>query len=484
MRVALLISGYLRSYENSLQYIKNEIITIFNYVDVYLHITKNEKEEDRYLNIIDEDSDIKKIITELNPKSILIEGNDKINRNKLYNNTVNQWSKLYKLNELKKINELIQGKKYDLVVRYRPDLSIKTKNLISFKPNQNTIYIPYDSKIDKKKLKSPNDKYICDALAFGDSESMDKYFNIFTNIDNYIGDYGAVSETILFNHLRKTNVKINKIDVDYSFILSKCNVFAICGDSGSGKSTLSKLLKNCFSDSFSLECDRYHKWERGDSNWSGVTHLNPKANYIEKMTEDVFNLKIGKDIFQVDYDHETGRFTEEQLINPSNNLIVCGLHTIYNKDSNSLYDIKIYMDPQEELKQKWKIKRDVSERGYSVEKVLESIKKRDKDFIEHILPQKDNADVIVKFFSKDPVNIYNLDYEDELSLDIKISKSFIVDNVIRKLNYDKIPFTHVSGENHNQFIFDKYIEFSGDGMISKTFYDYALLFIFNLIFTN
>ena len=278
MKVALLISGYLRSYENSLSYIKNEIINISNDVDVYLHITKNEKEEDRYLNLIDEDSDIKKIISELNPKSVLIERNDYHNRNKLYNNTFNQWSKLFKLNELKKINESIHGEKYDIVVRYRPDLSIKTKNLMSFKPKTNTVYVPYDSKIDKKKLKSPSDKYVCDAFAFGDSESMDKYFNIFTNIDDYISSYGAVSETILYNHLRKTNLKINKIDVDYSFILSKCNVFAICGDSGSGKSTLSKLLKNCFSDSFSLECDRYHKWERGDSNWTDVTHLDPKAN--------------------------------------------------------------------------------------------------------------------------------------------------------------------------------------------------------------
>jgi uridine kinase len=484
MKVAILISGYLRSYENSLSYIKNEIISIFNDVDVYLHITKNEKEEDRYLNLIDEDSDIKRIITELNPKSLLIEKNDYRNSNRYYNNTINQWSKLYKLNELKKINESIIGEKYDLVVRYRPDLSIKTKNLMKLKPRKNTIYVPYDSKIDKKKLKNPNDKYICDGFAFGDSESMDCYFNIFTNINEYIITYGTISETILFNHLYNNNIAIKKIDVDYSFILSKCNVFAICGDSGSGKSTLSKLLKNCFSDSFSLECDRYHKWERGDSNWGYVTHLNPKANYIEKMNEDVFNLKIGKEIFQVDYDHTTGTFTEEQRIDPSNNLIVCGLHTIYNKESNSIYDIKIYMDPQEELKQKWKIKRDVLERGYTIEKVLDSIKKRDKDFIDHILPQKDNADMIIRFFSKDNVDIYDLEYEDKLSLDIKINKSFIVDNIIKKLNHERIPFTHISSDEHNQFIFDEYIEFIKDGVISKTFYDYTLLFIFNLIFTN
>ena len=142
------------------------------------------------------------------------------------------------------------------------------------------------------------------------------------------------------------------------------------------------------------------------------------------------------------------------------------------------------MDPQEELKQKWKIKRDVIERGYTIEKVLDSIKKRDKDFIDHILPQKDNADMVIRFFSKDNVNIYDLEYEDKLSLDIKINKSFIVDNIIKKLNHERIPFTHISSDEYNQFIFDEYIEFIKDGVISKTFYDYTLLFIFNLIFTN
>jgi uridine kinase len=484
MTVAVLISGYLRSYENIINFIKTEIYPYIAQCDTFIHITKNENKEDKYFNLIDEENDVKKITSSLNPKSIIIESNKFYSENKNINSTINQWDKLYRLNEIKKSYETIKNKKYDLVIRLRPDLNIKKINLINQNIDKGKIYIPKDSKIDKKKLKSPNDKFICDAFAFGDSESMDKYFNIFTNIDDYISKYGSVSETILYYHLRKNNLKINKIGVDYSFVLSKCNVFAICGDSGSGKSTLSKLLKNCFSDSFSLECDRYHKWERGDSNWGEVTHLNPKANYIEKMNEDVFNLKIGKEIFQVDYDHSTGTFTEEQQINPSNNLIVCGLHTIYNKESNSIYDIKIYMDPQEELKQKWKIKRDVIERGYTIEKVLDSIKKRDKDFIDHILPQKDNADMVIRFFSKDNVNIYDLEYEDKLSLDIKINKSFIVDNIIKKLNHERIPFTHISSDEYNQFIFDEYIEFIKDGVISKTFYDYTLLFIFNLIFTN
>ena len=265
-----------------------------------------------------------------------------------------------------------------MVIRYRLDLSIVSKNIFDISNVSNTIFIPKDSKIDKVKLTDKTDGYICDALAFGDSSSMDKYFDIYDELNIHIKNYGPVSETILFNYLTNNKIKYELIDIDYSFILSKCNVFAICGDSGSGKSTLSTLLKNIFSNSFTLECDRYHKWERSNKKWEEVTHLNPDANYISKMNEDIFNLKIGRNIFQVDYDHHTGKFTEKQLINPSDNLIVCGLHSLYG-DNDSVYNLKIYMDTDNNLKKKWKINRDVKERGYSIEKVLDSIKKREKD---------------------------------------------------------------------------------------------------------
>ena len=94
MKVALLISGYLRSYKNNIGYIQDEIIKNFRDVDVYLHITKNENKEDKYLNFIDEENDVKNIVSILNPKSVLIENN--VNTDILKN----QWSKLYKLNHI------------------------------------------------------------------------------------------------------------------------------------------------------------------------------------------------------------------------------------------------------------------------------------------------------------------------------------------------------------------------------------------------
>jgi uridine kinase len=312
---------------------------------------------------------------------------------------------------------------------------------------------------------------------------MDFYFDIYENILSNIKNYGYISETLLYRYLKNLKLNVKELNIDYSFLLSKCNVFAICGDSGSGKSTLSKLLKNCFSDSFTLECDRYHKWERGNDKWNSLTHLNPNANYIEKMKEDVFNLKIGKEIFQVDYDHKTGKFTEKQQINPSNNLIVCGLHTIYDSKTNSIYDIKIFMDPQKELKEKWKIIRDVKERGYDIKKVLESIEKRQEDYNKYILPQKNNADVVVRFFSQNEINPLVLNHQDNVGLQITLNKDFNIKLIIDELNKYSIPF-HLTEDDKYVLIFDDYTPIKIDNISTDSLYDYVILIIFNLSFTK
>jgi uridine kinase len=482
MRVALLIAGYLRSYDKNIKYIQDEIINKFNDVDVYLHITKDENTEDKYLNQI-QDSDIKNINDALNPILTIIENNTHYSEDKSINNATNHWAKLYKLNQLKLIREN-ETSDYDLVIRYRPDLDIKTKNIFDLEIEKNVIYLPKDTKIDKIKLINQTDGYLCDALAFGDSESMNGYFEIY----NYYGAHMLpVSETALYEYLTRFEYEYRLIDIDYSFVLSKCNVFAICGDSGSGKSTLSALLKGGYSDSFMLECDRYHKWERHNDNWKEMTHLNPEANYITKMEEDIFNLKVGNDIYQVDYDHHTGKFTEKQLINSSNNLIVCGLHSLYG--SNKLYDVKIFMDTEETLKKKWKIKRDVKERGYSVEKVLESIKKREGDYEAYVSPQKENANIVVKFFTNDEIDFNDLDTQEKLSLEILVSDNCDIENVTRTLSVLGIKY-HQSLENgFIKFIFDEYKELkitsnNLNNCRTNTFYDYVLFFIFSLSFTN
>jgi len=218
-------------------------------------------------------------------------------------------------------------------------------------------------------------------------------------LDEYIDKNNDYLEIILYNYFKKYNIDYEEIDISYKLILSRCNIIAIAGDSGSGKTTLLNELSELFEkDSYlKLETDRYHKWERGNENYLQFTHLNPEANNLEKMSKDVYNLKIGSEIYSVDYNHDTGKFTQEEKIESKNNVILCGLHTLYNINVNEIIDLKIFMDTDRELIKKWKIKRDVEERGYSIEKVLKQINIREKDYEEYIKNQKNNADIIINF---------------------------------------------------------------------------------------
>ena len=473
IRVAVLISGYHRSFDLNINNLKEKILNKFDYVDIYIHITENEGNEDKYLNI-QKNNSIQEIKKNLITTCVVYEPNHLFSKDSKTNSLYNQWSKYYKLNVLKKINEEEHGK-YDLVIKYRPDIYINNNLVFPEFIEGDNVYLPLDSKMDKSKLEKLNDNFISDTFAFGSSESMDIYFDIFNNLKNICNNVGTTPETVLYEYL-KEKLKITYVDLDYHLLLSSCNVFAICGDSGSGKSTLGNLLKKYFKSSFLLECDRYHKWERGDDNWKNLTHLNPDANYIAKMSNDIFDIKIGKTVYQVDYDHKTGKFTEKEEIGNTNNLIVCGLHSLYN-DNKSIYNLRIFIDTDEKLKTKWKINRDVKERGHSLENVLEQINKRKKDYLSFILPQRENSDIII--------NLYENEESDDnpMSLKILIKKNFDLLSILEGFDDMEIPYQiSTKNEDFNIIDFKKFIECkkNKNELLFNNFYDYIIFVILNL----
>ena len=315
------MAGYLRGFTENIDSIKNNIIQKNDY-DIYIHITDGSN-DDKYFNKTVKIDNIKSI---LNPKILISSKNINFSSNVNINNLLNQSYKFFWLNEERKRISTIEDIKYDLIIKLRPDLNINEK--LRYDINFECIYIPLDSKIDKKKLTHINEKYICDILAYGSPNKMDNYFNYYIQIRDLINKYGIINETLLYYYLNNNKIDYVLLNINYIVILSLCNTIAITGDSGSGKTTLSNILKDLFNNSFLLECDRYHKWEREDSNWGKYTHLNPEANYIAKKTNDVFDLKIGSNIFQVDYDHNTGKFTDSKVIESSDNIIICGLHCL------------------------------------------------------------------------------------------------------------------------------------------------------------
>ena len=216
-------------------------------------------------------------------------------------------------------------------------------------------------------------------------------------------------------------VKSNKI-------YNKTQNFLICisGDSGSGKTYFMNVFKNIIQSSgVYLEGDAEHKWERNDSNWENITHLNPKANYLYAQNETLKKLKLGEPIERREYDHDTGKFTSNKTINPKDFIFISGLHSFYLPKTRNMSDLTIFLDTPDHLKYQWKIDRDSKERNYKPDSVEKKIEERAEDYKNFISIQKNYADIV---FSYDGTNTQSID-----SLKVEIDSSLDVEDLLEKI---------------------------------------------------
>lgn len=212
-------------------------------------------------------------------------------------------------------------------------------------------------------------------------------------------------------------------------------IIGIGGDSGAGKSTLISAVKMLLGEGkiVQIEADGDHKWERGDSHWDELTHLNPKANYLYKQANYLKTLKNGDEINRVEYNHDTGTFSEPIYVKSNDYILIAGLHPFYLPQTRRIVDLKIYLDTDENLRRHWKIIRDTEKRGYTKEKILSQIDKRIDDAYKYIYPQKQFSDIIIRYFSDDIYELGDKEANIHIKLQIKFSADVDIDSIIHEL---------------------------------------------------
>ena len=187
-------------------------------------------------------------------------------------------------------------------------------------------------------------------------------------------------------------------------------IICIAGDSASGKTTLANYLSSNLNNCLIYECDRYHLYERNNEIWKSFTQLNYNYNNLELLREDLIKLKNNIIIERHEYDHSNGTFTKPKTIIPQKYIIVIGLHTLYD-NFKDISDYKIYIDIDNDLKNKWKYERDIKYRNYKKEDCLLQIDRRKKDFEEFIKFQKNNADHVLSIGINNNIDeLYNKIY--------------------------------------------------------------------------
>jgi phosphoribulokinase len=82
-----------------------------------------------------------------------------------------------------------------------------------------------------------------------------------------------------------------------------------------------------------------------------------------------------------------------------------GLLVNHTPELREMFDVRVYLNPPEELRRRWKVARDCSRRGYSTGQVLSELDRRERDSEAFIRPQRHYADMVVSFTpdrSQDP----------------------------------------------------------------------------------
>jgi phosphoribulokinase len=176
-------------------------------------------------------------------------------------------------------------------------------------------------------------------------------------------------------------------------------ILGVVGDSAAGKTTLTRGLVRILGEDqvTAVATDDYHRYDRKQRAERKITPLHPECNYLDIMAQHLRLLRQGQAILKPVYVHSDGSFGPPVYVDPKPFTIVEGLLGYHDENMRECYDVRVYLAPPEELRRKWKVRRDTSRRGYTTDAVLADLDRREPDSAEFIRPQERYADVVISF---------------------------------------------------------------------------------------
>jgi len=177
-------------------------------------------------------------------------------------------------------------------------------------------------------------------------------------------------------------------------------VIGIAGGTGSGKTTLIDRIKQEFSDEIAvLSHDFYYRDNSGIpfEEREKLNYDHPDAFETDLMVKHIRLLKEGKAVQRPVYDFVIhNRRPETVRVEPAKVIIVEGILIFENQELRDLFDIKVFIDTDADVRIIRRILRDVKERGRSLDSVinqyLTTVKLMHEQFVE---PSKKHADIII-----------------------------------------------------------------------------------------
>lgn len=194
------------------------------------------------------------------------------------------------------------------------------------------------------------------------------------------------------------------VRVGYNWSMNKKPVplvIGIAGGSGSGKTTVSQAILERVGreriaylphDAYYIDLSHLPPEKRQEVNFD-----HPNSLESGLMTEHIQRLKRWESIRLPVYDFKNHvRTSEYRTITPHGVILVEGILIFGEKSLRDLFDVKIFVDTDNDLRFIRRLKRDITERGRSTESVinqyLNTVRPMHLEFVE---PSKRYADVII-----------------------------------------------------------------------------------------
>jgi uridine kinase len=178
-------------------------------------------------------------------------------------------------------------------------------------------------------------------------------------------------------------------------------VIGIAGGSGSGKTTVAQtILQRVGPDRISfLQHDAYYKDLSGlpPVQRAEVNFDHPNSLENELLIKHIYQLKQGKAVDVPIYDFSSHSRTDRTYkVKPRSVILVEGILIFAEATLRDLFDVKIFVDTDSDLRLIRRLQRDIAERGRTTETVIKqylaTVRPMHLDFVE---PSKRYADVII-----------------------------------------------------------------------------------------
>ena len=183
--------------------------------------------------------------------------------------------------------------------------------------------------------------------------------------------------------------------------MTKPFLLGVAGGSGSGKTTVAERLAGLIggTDLALLRLDAYYR-DRNHLPFderAAINYDHPDAFDWPLLLDHVRALQDGLEVQVPVYDFATYlRLAERQTVAPARIVVVEGILVLYEPELRELFDLRVFVDTDADVRFIRRLERDVAERERSAESVIEqylaTVRPSHLQFIE---PSKRYADVIV-----------------------------------------------------------------------------------------